>query len=78
MVLKMKTEIIKKAPVEEMIKQELKKQKKTMQISSNYYEILDEEVKRLLKKLIQKSIKNTKPEEKRLMRKHIERILNQE
>lgn len=73
----MKTEIIKKSPVEQMIKEELKKYGKYMQISSSYYEALEEEVKRLLKKLISKSIANTQPDEKRLMRKHIERALSE-
>lgn len=73
----MKTEIIKKSPVEEMIKEELKKHGKSMQISTSYYEALEEEVMKLLKTLITKSIENTKPEEKRLMKKHIERILEE-
>lgn len=72
----MKTEIIKKTPIEQMIKEELKKHGRNMQISASYYEAIEEEVKRLVKKLIEYSIENTAPDEKRLMKKHIENILD--
>jgi len=73
----MKTEIIKKNPIEQMIKEELRKHGRNMQISASYYEAIEEEVKRLVKKLIKLSIENTTPEEKRLMKKHIENIIDQ-